>query len=262
MKACTPLARLASCAAALALVVALAPACRQTGNGGAQQQAAPTRPDDPDEIFRRYTAALGGQEALARINTYVLKGTFQLTGSSGKLPVELYVKKPDRSLMIVQVPGLGTLRRGASGGVAWFQTPTGGLSANAPSELTEVERDHDIYRGGQIRALYDEVRLESRARLSGRDVYIVEGKPAKGPAEKMLFDTESGLLLRWDIVRRRAGSATQFVRVYLDDYQDVGGVRVPFTIRYFLEPRELVLRLDDVQHNVELKDELFAKPFG
>jgi zinc protease len=211
-------------------------------------------------ILDRYVEAVGGRDAAERIQTYVLKGTFEMTGRPERLPVEVYFKRPDRSLMVIDLPGLGKLRRGQSGGAGWSQSPFGDVVEGTPGELREVERDHDIYGSTNLRALYREVRLESRGRLGGRDVFVVEGRPEKGPAEKMLFDAETGLLSRWDVVRRRPGQPTVHARISLDDYRDVGGVKVPFTLRYFFEPRELVLHLSEANYNVPLDDAMFERP--
>ena len=248
--------------AAVAFLLALL-GCR-----GATESAAPAPSPSPDparvvgEIFDRYVEAVGGREAAGRIQTYALKGTFEVPGAGAGLPVEVYFKRPDKSLMLVEVPRVGQIRRGRSGGggAVWSQTPFAGVVEESGGELTEVERDHDIYGSPDLRALYREVRLESRGRLRGRDVHVVEGKPAEGPAEKMLFDAETGLLLRWDIVRRRPGRPTVYAKVSLDDYRDVGGVKVPFTLRYFFEPREMVLRLSEAKYNVPLDDAMFERP--
>jgi outer membrane lipoprotein-sorting protein len=253
--------------AALAAALTLLTGCGRTPRPAATTTPSPSPSPDHRQaagaIFDRYAEALGGQEAADRVETYALKGSFEVTGRPLKLPVEIYVKKPDMSLMVIKVPGLGEIRRGRSGGQAWVQTPfSARAQEDSPNELTEVERDHDLYKAGRIRELYREVRLEGKARLRGRDVYVVEGKPAEGPAEKMLFDTETGLLLRWDIVRRAPGRPNVFARVYLEDYREVDGLKVPFTVKYFFEPRELVLRLEDVKHGVTLDDSLFEKPAG
>ena len=260
-------------AARLLVSVALAAALTHLAGCGRTPRPATTATPSPsptpnqeqvvEAIFAKYAEALGGQEAADRVETYALKGSFEVTGRPVKLPVEIYVKKPDKSLMVIKVPGVGEIRRGRSGGQAWVVTPfSPRAQEDSPNELAEVERDHDLYKAGRIRELYPEVRLEGKARLRGRDVYVVEGKPAEGPAEKLLFDTETGLLLRWDVVRRAPGRPTVFARVYLEDYREVDGLKVPFTVKYFFEPRELVLRLEDVKHGVALDDSLFEKPAG
>jgi hypothetical protein len=268
---------LISCVGAILRVALAVAATALAGCGGGAPQGGagtptPAPSPSPDQaqvvgaIFSRYAEAVGGQEAVDRVESYVLKGRFEVTGSDLKLPVEVYFKKPDKSLMVIELPRVGTIRRGRAGdGRAWVQTPFAAgarATGDSPDELAEVERDHDLYKAGRIRELYQEVKLEGKARLKGRDVYVVEGKPAEGPAEKMLFDVETGLLLRWDVVRRAPGRPNVFARVYLEDYREVGGVKVPFTVRYYFEPREMILRLEEVKHDVPLDDAMFERPQG
>jgi hypothetical protein len=102
--------------------------------------------------------------------------------------------------------------------------------------------------------------LEGQARLHGRDVYIVEGKPEKGPTEKLFFDKENGLLLRWDMVRRNPQRGNVFVKVHLDDYREVDGLKVPFKVRFAFESFDITLRIAELKHNVPIDDAVFQKP--
>ena len=107
--------------------------------------------------------------------------------------------------------------------------------------------------------MFDTMRLESRARLNGRDMYVVEGKPARGPAEKLFFDVENGLLVRWDMARRE-GNRTVFVRVHLNDYKDVNGVKVPFNVRFAFESFTCIIKVGQIEANVPIDDAIFKKP--
>ena len=128
--------------------------------------------------------------------------------------------------------------------------------------MSEIERDAEIYRAGKIKNLYESLKLENKARLNGRDVYVVEGKPPQGPAEKLFFDTENGLLVRWDMVRRNPQRGNVFVKVHLDDYREVDGLRVPFKVRFAFESFDFTMKIDDLQHNVSIDDAIFKKPVG
>jgi len=93
-------------------------------------------------------------------------------------------------------------------------------------------------------------------------VQIVEAKPARGPSEKMLFDKETGLLLRWDMVRQSAKRGNVFVKVHLDDYREAGGLKLPFTVRYAFESFSMTLVIEELQQNVVVDDALFSEPAG
>lgn len=213
-----------------------------------------------DQILERYTEAVGGRAAIDGITSYKAQGRFSSSVLREPGQFKIWGKDPRKSLSVIEFPRIGTLKKGFDGENRWVQTPAGTFTDESPTQMAELEQDAEVYRAGKIRSLYESVILEGKARLSGRDVYILEGKPVKGPAERLFFDTESGLLMRWDMVRRNPQRGNVFVKVHLDDYREVDGVKVPFKVRFAFESFELLLKVDVLEHNIPVDDALFAKP--
>lgn len=213
-----------------------------------------------DQIFDRYTAAVGGQEKIDAVNSYKTRGSFATSVAAVTGTFESWGKNPNKSLTRIEFPRIGAVTKGFDGETRWVQTPVGTFSEKGAQEMSEIERDAEVYRAGKLKSLYYEVKLENKARLSGRDVYVVEGKPERGPSEKLFFDTESGLLVRWDMVRKVPNRGHVFVKVHLDDYRDVDGVKVPFKVRFAFESFDFTMTLDELQHNVAIDDAIFRKP--
>lgn len=217
----------------------------------------PTEQEIVDQILNRYEQALGGREAIDSIKSYKLEGAFEAAGMVGM--VQNWRKEPLKTLTVMEFPRLGTLRKGFDGQTHWLQTPAGTVADSSPQQIGELERDSEVYVAGRIRSMFDTMRLESRARLNSRDMYVVEGKPARGPAEKLFFDVENGLLVRWDMARRE-GNRTVFVRVHLNDYKDVNGVKVPFNVRFAFESFTCIIKVGQIEANVPIDDAIFKKP--
>ncbi|MGI8917148.1 MAG: hypothetical protein ACR2H6_01010 [Pyrinomonadaceae bacterium] len=213
-----------------------------------------------DQILERYTEAVGGRAAIDSVTSYKAQGRFSSSVLRESGQFKIWGKDPRKSLSVIEFPRVGTLKKGFDGENRWVQTPAGTFTDESPTQMAELEQDAEVYRAGKIRDLYQSMTLEGKARLSGRDVYMLEGKPAKGPAEKLFFDTESGLLMRWDMVRRNPQRGNVFVKVHLDDYREVDGVKVPFKVRFAFESFELMLNVDVLEHNVPIDDALFVKP--
>lgn len=228
-----------------------------TGEANPAASPSPTEQAVIDQILQRYEQALGGKDAIAAITSYKLKGTFELSGMTGT--IEGWRKEPHKTLSVIQFPRLGTLRKGFDGETHWVQTPVGTFTDSSPRQIAELERDAEVYSAGKIKSLFESMKLENKARLSGRDVYVIEGKPLKGPAEKLFFDVENGLLARWDMARREE-NRTVFVKAHLDDYRDIGGVKVPFKVRFAFESFNFTVKLDELQHNIPIDDSIFRKP--
>lgn len=237
---------------------------RQSPSAGLNATPSPS-PDQAalvNQILDRYTEAVGGQAAIDRITSYKAQGSFQSSVLRDTGVFKAWGKEPHKTLSVIEFPRIGTVKKGFNGENRWVQTPAGTVSDESPQQMAEVERDAEVYRAGKIRDLYESMSLQGKVRLNGRDVYLVEGKPVKGPIEKLFFDTDTGLLLRWDMVRRNPKRGNVFVKVHLDDYREVDGVKVPFKVRFAFESFDLTLKVDALEHNVPIDDAVFEKPAG
>jgi len=249
-----------SIALLIAVVIAIQLSCARGPSSESQPAASPS-PDEQaviDQILQRYEQALGGREAIAAVTSQRMKGTFQLAGMTGN--IEGWRKEPGKTLLVIEFPRIGTLKKGFDGETRWVQTPAGTFNDSNPQEIAELDRDAEVYRAGKIKSLFESMKLENKARLNGRDVYMIEGKPAKGPAEKLFFDVENGLLVRWDMARRKEGRGTVFVKVHLDDYKEVGGLKVPYKIRFAFESFTFLVQAEELELNIPIDDAVFRKP--
>lgn len=221
--------------------------------------ASPTEQDVIDKILKHYEEALGGERAISSITSLRMKGTFEFAGVKGT--IEGWRKEPRKTLTVFEFPNIGKLKKGYDGENRWIQTPDGTYIDNhGPEEIAELERDAEVFSAGKIKSAFESMKLETRARINGRDMYVIQGTPPKGPAEKLFFDMENGLLVRWDMARRLKNHSTVFVKVHLDDYRDVGGVKMPFNVRFAFESVSLRIKVDEVEPNIAISDAVFRKP--
>jgi len=245
----------------LALIVLTAQlSCARFGSSRAQSAArAAAEQAAIDQILQRYEQALGGRNAIDGIKSYKMEGSFQLAGMSGNIAG--WRKEPDKTLTVLDFPRFGMLKKGFDGQTRWVQTPAGTVSdADAEEEIAEMERDAEVFSAGRIKSLFQSMKLDYNAWLSGREVRVIEGKPATGPAEKLFFDVENGLLLRWDMARKQKNRGTVFVKVHLDDYKDVNGLKVPHKVRFAFESFNFTVQVEKVENNIEIDDAIFRKP--
>ena len=244
----------------IAFVITAQLSCTRAPSTQPRPAASPTPTEQAiiDQILQRYEQALGGREAIAAVTSQRMKGTFQLRNMVGN--IEGWSKDPNKTLVIIEFPRIGTLKKGFDGETHWVQTPAGTFSDSSPQEIAELDRDAAVYSAGKIKGLFESMKLDNKAKLNGRDMNVIEGKPAKGPAEKLFFDVENGLLVRWDMARRQEGRGTVFVKVHLDDYKEVGGLKVPFKVRFNFESFALLVQVNELEYNVPIDDAVFRKP--
>ena len=78
--------------------------------------------------------------------------------------------------------------------------------------------------------------------------------------EQLSFDRASGLLLRRLIITTGERLMNLPEQIDYSDYRDVGGVKVPFTVRHATWNAVTTEKFADVKINAPIDDAVFAKP--
>lgn len=245
-----------SVAAATAATAQIPPPAAKGKTAVAAPPALPT----VEQVLDRYVQAIGGQAAVSRVNSRLARGSVELPAMGANGAVEVYTKAPNKILTIVNLPSVGVVQNGFNGAVGWEQNPRAGIREVSGAELAALKLDAEFYAGIKLRELYPGMTLK-RARVGERDTYMIEATPMSGGAKKLYFDTQSGLLVRVDAERENPQG--KFVtETYMDDYKEVDGVKLPFTVRQVLPGLTLIFRFNEIKNNVPIDDSKFNKPTG
>lgn len=230
----------------------------------AHGQAAGSTPT-ADQILERYVQAIGGKAALEKVTTRVMKGTLELTpsGDTGSIvpgTVEIDGKAPNKRVVTSNVPGSGADARGYNGASGWYVDPDEGPKDLTGSDLDAIKLDAEFYRELKLKDLYPKMAVAGKATIGNSEAYVVDATLADGSLEKFYFDAQTGLLVRDDspVVIPDEGKTTQVS--LLEDYRDVDGVKLPFTIRRMRPDGDSTIKFTDIRNNVPIDDAKFEKP--
>jgi photosynthetic reaction center cytochrome c subunit len=166
------------------------------------------------QIYQRYIAAIGGQAAIARVQSLDAAGTF--TGMNGQaVPVQVSWKAPaPQSEAFAHFTSSG-------GGLPhwWMQDLTGRLKAQHAAFIPALD----------LTQRFAHLRVRGGAKIDGRPAYRVMAF-GKGGFEQLYFDVQTGLLRRVVTYQRlpvaMLGQATDY-----GDYVAANGVKTPRLIR-------------------------------
>ncbi|HKE57286.1 MAG TPA: c-type cytochrome [Pyrinomonadaceae bacterium] len=223
-------------------------------SAGQPREALPTI----EQVLDKYTQALGGTAAIEKLKSRVMKGSVT-TAAGATFPYELYQSGPDKGLAVI-TGEQGTTERGFNSTGAW-EKGARGVREMGPAEAYYLRRYPDLLRDIKLKDEFSRIAVAGKDKINGRDVYVVRANTTDNRRERLFFDVETGLLVR------RASSVTTPVgtipeQVDFEDYREVEGMKLPFTIRVSaVDPFYSITRkFTEIKLNVPIDEKKFNKP--
>lgn len=221
--------------------------------------AAATAPAQPtaDDILNKYVAAIGGQAAIDKLKTRTMKGTFAAAnGLSATFEVEQAA--PDK-FHLTFTPPQGKMERGFDGTAGWEKGPRGVTELGA-QQLADMKGAFSLFSDLRLKEQFTRM-IVRKDKLDGRDVYLIVGTRLDTRRERLYFDAETGLLLR------RSSSVQTPIGVIptetnFEDYRDVDGVKVPFTISVLTidQGSTATRKYTEIKSNAPVDESIFNRP--
>jgi hypothetical protein len=177
------------------------------------------------DVVERYRAAVGAKsDALSK--PIVMRGVVERSTNPG--PFEIIIEQPNKMLGKQTTPQ-GVTTEASNGSIGWSQTSKGTTQMNeqtfkqfnAVASLFQVVKISDSAANGQVTRI---------AKVDDRDAYDLIIADTATQSTHLFFDVETGLLVRVMTVTNTMLGPLNVQRDFLD-YRDVGGLKLPFTIR-------------------------------
>src|SRR6185295_454528 len=216
-------------------------------------------PPTAEQILTKYMEALGGSAAIEKLKTRSMKGTW-LARDGVTLGYEVYQSAPDKIYTVLTTPKQGVFERGFNGRTAWEKSARR-LRDLEGLELFYLKRYPDLFKDIKLQGQFTRISYGGKDKIDGTDVHVLRGFGVDGRGERLYFDAQTGLLLR------RISSTPTMVgiipeQVDYEDYRDVDGLKLPFTIRvttidsFFSSTRKIT----EIKLNVPVDETKFNKP--
>jgi hypothetical protein len=210
-----------------------------------------------EQVLTKYYAAVGGKDAATKFQTIFMKGAIERPGNRSG-PLEVTLKGADKSLMIVRLPQ-GVVSQGMNGDKGWIKSGDTGSRRLIGSNLDELRRIASYYAVNKV--VVDpsaQMRVVGTDRIGDREAYVVALRIDPNRTTRFFFDTQTGLLLR-ELFTTKTMPGLLPEQVDFEDYRDVGGVKLPFTIRSSdAAPFDnTTRRFTEIKPNVPADDSIF-----
>jgi len=210
-------------------------------------------------LLMKNDQATGGAEAWNRSTSRKMKGVYQTEDNSMFLAIEILQKAPNKSLSKITLPNGVTVRDVCDGKNAWVETSMGGYQSYTGAALAAKLRAADFQDRARLEKAASTGKVIGTEQIGAHSTYVLEYSAEKGLASRVYFDADSGLIVRTvDVFTSPEGPYT--LRLDMDDYREVDGLKFPFRIKRTEKGAVLNIRLTQVTVNPPLDDTLFLKP--
>jgi len=215
-----------------------------------------------DQVLDKYIQALGGQQKLAALTSFVARGKHIGYGDAEMRPMQVFAKAPNQysEVLTTESSAIAKTFDGRDGwsSVPEAYTPLPQRKLNG-AELEGAKLDAMLAFPGQVKQALTNWRGAVPSAIGDVDVQVVQGTMANGFPVKLYFEDETGLLVRQiRYIEAALGRATW--QIDYSDYRDVAGVKIPFKRTLLWQSGQTSVELEDVQPNAAVEAARFARP--
>jgi len=202
-----------------------------------------------DKLINQYIEAVGGQEAIDEIKAGMMKARAAM-GQMGEMTMEIYWARPDKMFIKQNLPGgMGTIKQGVNGDIAWADNPMmGGVQLLPKEQARQLHQQNMFGTFGDMKERFKTLEVVDRTEFDGEQAYQVRGVPKVGPEQTLYFDADSHLLLGQELTQEGPMGAME-ISMRFEDYKKVGGVRTFHKIISSQMGQEVVLEFTDIKFN-------------
>ena len=206
-----------------------------------------------EDIIASYVKALGGKEAIDKINDYVTTADMEIAGQS--LSLTQTFKAPDKSLVVLETNGMVVQRMAFDGttlrlsGMAGSQEFSEGEMVDKMKTSAGIAPEIDYIKNGYILSVGD------IGEVNGEKAYVLTAVKG-GNKIVSYFDTKTGLKVKSVELLTTPMGEQQTVAEY-SDYRDVEGVKFPFLMKQNAMGMISDIVVKSVEINKGIEDSMF-----
>ena len=161
--------------------------------------------------------------------------------------------------MKMELAQLGVTQQGYSGDTAWELNPVTGARLLVGDEKVSAVRSASLESDYNWRKFFTKAEAVGVEDVEGKPAYKVVLTPKEGNPTTNFYDKTSGLLVRTDTTTKGPMGEIP-VSVFVSDYKDFDGVKLPLKVKQKVLTQEIVITIDKVEQNVDVPPGTFDLP--
>jgi carboxyl-terminal processing protease len=179
-----------------------------------------------ESLVAKHVAAIGGAEAIRALTSMRATGITELPAQNVKGTFEILSGRPARSVLRLELGGIGKAETGFNGTVGWSIDPMMGPSLVTGRQLQEMRNEAHFDAVSHPPELVKSMSTTARVEFDGRPAYKMHVVFLSGQERDEFYDVERGFLLGIE-GESQTPMGVLPVKVMLRDYKPFGALTHP-----------------------------------
>lgn len=197
------------------------------------------------DLIAKYVAAVGGVDAFKKHKTVRVKGALDIPAQGMSGTMQMLSRLPNETIMKIEIPGIGEIKQGSIGDVAWYSNPMQGSRVITGKEAEAMTEGPDPLNYLRLGSNITSSETIEKATYDGKECYKVKHTYKSGRTTTDCFSLADGL-----IVATVAKAATPMGEIeqttLLSGYKDFNGMKRPTTMVIETQGFQQVLTISEV----------------
>jgi len=208
-------------------------------------------------ILERHASVYGVDENGSASRSRVVHWSIDSSASGLREQATISFRPPHLVRYEVDTAGMGKTLEVSDGQWGWMSSDVLGFHWLKPAEIATVMSQANSYKLPRLADAFPLRKLVGERIVNGRHAVAVALATFAGPDGTYYFDQAAGRLLRYVPPRPKdpAGTVIDF-----SDFRVVAGIEIPFVTTVSNFAGQTVARLQSIENDVPLADDLFTPP--
>ena len=200
-----------------------------------------------ESIFSKYIEAIGGKEAVSGAESVMMMAQAEIQGQ--KLNLETKTTSSGKSSTSVAMGGQ-VISKQIFNGKTGFMVAQGQKIDYTDEQIVAAKSDSNPFP--ELTA--KDAKIMGMEAVEGKDAY----KVAISDDTTNFYDVETGLKIK-SVKTVSQGGQTMSVPTEYSNYQEVNGIKFPFTVTQSMGPQKFEFKVSDIKVNEGVSDEDFME---
>jgi predicted Zn-dependent peptidase len=183
------------------------------------------------EVINNYIKAVGGPDALKKVNTITSQGELEVMGQ--KLPFTMKEMSPNLELQEIRM-GDQLVMKNVFDGAGGYIMQMGQKKEFSAEDIAEKQLKKGLFEQMNYQAAGYELKVAGLEKLGTADVYKIIVNLPGGKKATEFYDSRSGMLLKSEKTTKQDGAEITQVAEY-SDYKKVGDILLPHVLKLLVQ---------------------------